>query len=449
MTGTVRYQACDNEKCLAPTKVPVQWALAVAAPGSGTTRQHPEIFGSPAATPLPPGTVPAATPGEAAIGMKQDVDTLERTIEQRGWLIALGLVFVGGLALNLTPCVYPMIAITVSVFGGQGERRLGSALGHAAVYCLGIVVTYSALGLAAALTGGLFGALLQSPVVLVAIALLMVALALSMFGFYELRPPSFLVNKAAGMSHQAGYVGVFLLGATVGVIAAPCLAPILVALLAYVGQRADPWIGWWLFFTLALGLGAPYLVLGTFSGLLAQLPKSGAWMVNVKRVFGVVLVGVAIWFLWPLVRSAAPYQSPIEWQSYRPDLAMNADRPVMIDFYADWCIPCLEMEKITFSDPRVVEKAKQFRMLKVDLTHDDAAVMHTAAEQYEILGIPTLAFLNPAGQEYERLRLYGFVPPKILLEVMDHALAGSPATEPAAPDDSETPDIPPALLNPF
>ena len=252
--------------------------------------------------------------------------------------MALLFVFIGGLALNLTPCVYPMITITVSYFGGGGERSVGKAFRTSLVYCLGMVITYSSLGLLAALTGSLFGALLQNPVVLVLIAALLIGLALSMFGLYEIQPPRFLLERATGLSSKAGYVGVFFLGAMIGIIAAPCLAPFVVALLTFVAQLADPWLGWWLFFVFACGLGLPYIVLGTFSGLLGRLPKSGTWMVWVKRVFGVGLLAVAVWITNPLWSRSEPLD-PAKIAAQLAG-AKAEHQPVLLDFYASWCAPC-------------------------------------------------------------------------------------------------------------
>ncbi|HUK82524.1 MAG TPA: cytochrome c biogenesis protein CcdA [Verrucomicrobiae bacterium] len=425
IVGSLRYQACDDSVCLAPKSVPISIETQVATGPAAPT--HQEIFT--AAQPPPPTSAKSS-------------NQIERLIQDRGWFFAFFVVFLGGLALNLTPCVYPMIAITVSYFGGQGaQRSTGRAFVSSLIYCLGIVLTYSALGLAAALTGSLFGSALQSPVVLIGIAALLVALALSMFGLYELQPPQFLMQKATGLSSKAGYVGVFFLGAVIGVIAAPCLAPFVVALLAFVGQSGKPLLGWWLFFVFGCGLGLPYVILGTYSGALARLPKSGTWMVWVKRALGVVLIGVAIWFVSPLIGSkTADTSSPIAWQPYSAEAVASADKPVLIDFAADWCIPCKEMDKRTFSDQRVIEKSKQFRMLKADLTQTGSPEVDALASQFKILGVPTTVFLDKNGREYTTLRQVGYVPADEFVTIMNTALASPTATNlPSAAALFETP----------
>jgi thiol:disulfide interchange protein DsbD len=382
LRGSLRYQACDNQVCYAPKTVPVILETEIAAQSQSA---HPEVF--------------ATTPAPAQ-------NSIDELIQRRGLFLALVAVFLGGLALNLTPCVYPMITITVSYFGSRQQRFSGALL-----YCLGIVASYSVLGIIAALTGGLFGALLQSKWVLLGVAGLMVVLALSLFGLFEIQPPQFLVQRAAGMSSKAGQIGLFFLGATMGIVAAPCLAPFAVALLAYVGTSRQ----WWWFLVFSCGLALPYLVLGTFSGLLSTLPKSGTWMVWVKRVFGVALLAVAVWFAMPVLGLKAG-TSPIAWQPYAP--VEKPGQPVIIDFYADWCIPCHEMDKQTFADLRVVEKSKSFRMLRADLTSSDSPYWR----DFKIVGVPTFVFLDANGHERTELRQVGFVSADKFLAVMDRAL---------------------------
>ncbi len=403
---------------------------------------------------LPVATVgrDAATPTATAGG--QDV----AAAFERGLPVALLLVFLLGLALNLTPCVYPMLAVTVSIFGGQSETRSLRVFGRALIYVLGIATMYSVLGVAAALTGGLFGGLLQSRIVLVGISVLFILLALSMFGLYELQIPSVWMSKLGG-SRQAGVAGIFLSGLLVGVFAAPCIGPPIIALLALVGQRADPLFGFLVFFVLSLGLGLPYLALGTFSGLLQKLPRSGAWMVWVKKLLGVVLVAVAFFYLSlafrpalvfiliPLTlvagglylgfleRSACPSRGfawgkrvvgvgaavagvllflqgripSLEWTDYTAQRLQASGRPAVVYFTADWCIPCLELDRRTFTDEAVIRELNRFDGFKVDLTQFDSPESRAVREQFEVRGVPTMVFVDESGEELSVARLVGFI----------------------------------------
>jgi thioredoxin:protein disulfide reductase len=453
--GTLRYQACNDQVCIAPKTVPVVIETEIVSAPQKPQPVHPEIFG--AVTEFAP-LAPLVTGGKTEsnrdiVSFFRDYFTkldIASFVQERGWFITILVIFLGGLALNLTPCVFPMIAITVSYFGGQGgERNARRAFISSLIYCLGIVLTYSTLGLIAALTGSLFGSALQSPFVLVGIALLLVALALNMFGLYELQPPQFLMQKATNLSSKAGYVGVFFLGAVIGVIAAPCLAPVVVALLAFVAKTGKPWLGWWLFFIFGSGLGLPYIVLGTFSGLLTRLPKSGMWMVWVKRGFGGVLFLVAAVIIIPLwLNAAGSTTGGITWEPYSAanlQQAAAAHRSVMIDFTADWCGPCRKMQRTTFRDPRVISQTNQVAMVRADLTRESSPEVEKIRKDFGIWGVPTILFLDPDGREHTELRQVEDVGADQLLGLLEKAKGIAPTNSPV----TRAPDVPAQLLNPF
>ncbi|MDH4273316.1 MAG: protein-disulfide reductase DsbD family protein, partial [Candidatus Aminicenantes bacterium] len=288
IAGTVGYQACDDKSCLPPDEA----VFNLNVPVEGASKREARA-------------VSAAVERKAEPASVRETGKPASRFEGRGLLPLFLLVFIGGFALNLTPCVYPLIPITISYFGGQSGGKKGGLAAHAILYVVGMAVTYSVLGSIAAFTGGLFGAALQYPPVLVFIALVMVLLSLSMFDVYELRLPAFL-NKLAGGS-QKGYLGTLLMGLTVGIVAAPCIGPFVLGLLTYVGNRGSVVLGFSLFFVLALGLGIPFLILGLFSGSLTQLPRSGAWMVWVRKIFGFILIAMAIYFLRPLFPNSLLY----------------------------------------------------------------------------------------------------------------------------------------------
>ena len=445
LSGSVEYQACNDTQCLAPSSVKFQTGGAAAAPATaGSTSTD-------AAAPLSGGAVPLSearrvqgTAGGSA------TNELAALLESRGLLLVLLTVFLGGLALNLTPCVYPVIPLTVGFFSREAGGSTSRAFGLSSLYVLGMATTYSALGVAAALSGKLFGSLLQNPWVLTGIAAVLVLMALSMFGYWEIRMPSFLMNRAGA---RGGPVGAYAMGLFVGVVAAPCVGGFIVGLLAFVAARQDPGLGLLLFFFLSLGLGLPYLFLGAFSGSLSRLPRAGAWMESVKKVFGWILLAMAAYFLrsvlprplghwllpvmlivgllailvrgyglkWPLRVGVAALFLAIAiffvprtltgWQPYPSGTAAagaGSGRPSVIDFSAEWCLPCLELEKRTFSDDRVRKALSGHDLYKADMTKIGSPEAVALAERFGILGVPTVIFLDAAGQEQKDLRLVGF-----------------------------------------
>ena len=386
-----------------------------------------------------------------------------------GWSMiwTLLLIFAGGMALNLTPCVYPMIPITVSYFGGratsesQGKGRLAA---HGLCYLLGLAFTNSVLGTVAALTGSLMGAVLQHPAVLILVALVLILFATSLLGFWELRLPSGLTQAAA--KSYTGYLGSLFMGLTLGVVAAPCIGPFVLGLLTWVAGMGSPWIGFIVFFTLSIGLGLPLSVLAIFSGQLKHLPRAGGWMIWVRRLMGWILVVMAVYFLKPILREPAatialsavllaggihlalvdrteagfkmfpwlkaasgavsfavaalllaswvmrgPTVAWIPYSQESLEVARMSGKPVIIDFYAAWCAPCRGLEEITFHDAAIVNKAKEsFIMIKVDVTEAGNALNDRLLRQYQVKGVPTVVFLDKTGKEREDLRLVDFLP---------------------------------------
>jgi len=241
---------------------------------------------------------------------KPEAGGFQKTIESKGIFVSLILIFLAGVGLSFTPCVYPMIPITVAVIGGQatGDQSVGrkplTAFFLSLIYVLGISIVYSAMGVAAASTGSLFGTALQSPWVIGFVVAVFVGLALSMFGVYYLRIPSFISDRL-GTGTRKGIIGVFAMGLVSGIVASPCIGPALASLLVYIASTGNKFMGFWMLFVFAWGLGVLLIVLGTFSGTIKALPKSGVWMETVERIFGLLLIGAALYYLRLIISESA------------------------------------------------------------------------------------------------------------------------------------------------
>ena len=381
-----------------------------------------------------------------------------------GWPMIWTLlgIFVGGIALNLTPCIYPLIPVTVSYFGGKSSQ--GRLLIHGVCYIGGLAITNSVLGVIAALSGGMLGSLLQQPIVLVLVAAVLIFFATSLFGLWEMTLP-YSASQAASKTYS-GYFGSLFMGMTLGMVASACIGPFILGLLTWVATIGSIWIGFLIFFTLSLGLGLPLFFLALFSGQLDKLPRSGEWMLWVKKLLGWILVGMAAYFVQPLLpetvkifllatvalaatfhlgwidssragfrgfewlRTAAAIvgliiatvligswvmRGPgVSWQPYSEALLVEAQRlkkPLILDFYADWCAPCRELDEVTFHNPEIVKQAKKdFIMIKVDLTRKGNPVYENLLRQYNVKGVPTVVFLDRWGKEQHELRLVDFLP---------------------------------------
>lgn len=447
----IDYQACDNKSCMPPNSIKSKIVVEITSLDKESNPINQEIF--------------------ADIDIKSSFDVAQQSdiseaFASGGLLLSLVLAFLGGLALNLTPCVYPLIPITIGYFGGQsqGDTRKLALMGG--VYVLGMAVTYSIIGVITALSGAMFGALLQNPIALLFIAAVLIGLSLSFFDVYEFRLPDSIVQKAGAA--KAGLVGALFMGLTMGIVAAPCIGPFVIGLLTFVAAKQDVLLGFLLFFSLALGLGLPYFLLAIFSGKIKSLPKSGEWMDGVKRIFGVIMIIMAFYFLIPLfpkniedyilplviiigfsyllfdqkgssiklfrnIKYALstiaillslfilfkPERETIEWIKYDNkdfEKHLNLGKPIILDFYADWCLPCKELDKITFSDPEVVKESKRFVSYKIDLTIHNSQETKELREKFGIVGVPTVILFDSKGKEAARINQ--FVSPEEMLKKM-------------------------------
>ncbi len=443
--GRLAYQACSEASCLPPEKIPFSLTLEVSEHESSQRPEDTQTMQAPAASDRAPGDGLGA-----------------------GLWLTLFAVFLGGLALNLTPCIYPLIPITVSYFGGRSGQMRGRAMIHGVLYIIGLGTTNSVLGVAASLSGGMLGAALQHPGVLIAVAGILVLLALSFFGLWELRPPAGITR--IGSKSFGGYFGTFFMGLTLGIVAAPCLGPFILGLLTYVGQRGDPALGFLLFFVLSIGLGLPLAVLAVFSGALEKLPRSGQWMVWIRKALGWILIIMAAYMIRPLFPSPSfertvfaailagaglhlgfletyrdtrglrvsvqrilgillflgalwallvPHQRDgVRWQPYSSstlESALESGKPVILDFYADWCLPCVAMEKEVFSDPGVAALSREVIAIRADLT-TKRQEHQELRERFGVKGVPTIVFFNHRGERIPRLRAETYLSKQTFLD---------------------------------
>lgn len=497
------YQICQEgevEMCYPPDEAKPSLAVAVAPAGtawtpSGEAAPEAATSSAPTATPAGGEAGPAGAPSARTEGTLAPAPTgglegrLARALASGSWLAFL-LVFLGGVLTSFTPCVYPVIPITISYVGGSAKGNPLKGFVLSLWFVLGIAITYSSLGLLAAATGAAFGQATQNPWVNGAIALVVGAMGFSMAGFFDIQLPSALTSRVGGA--RGGFLGPILMGFATGLIAAPCVGPVLVVLLSWVAQTGSLFLGFWLLFTFALGLGLLFIVLGTFSGALAALPGAGAWMDGVKHFFALALWGLALWFLrsllpgwllamvfglalvmalgawgafhplspeatrrqgllkglllllWILgallalgggLRGFAPgllpaggvaaHTAPVE-----PAWVWNAEagfaeaaasgKPVMMDFWAEWCAACKELDHKTYNQPEILALAERFVSIKMDMTARNDANAALQA-RYGVVGMPTVIFFDSTGRERERFA--GFKKAADLAPLMERVLA--------------------------
>jgi thioredoxin:protein disulfide reductase len=368
----------------------------------------------------------AAGPGVMTSAALSSSDLEVARLFQNSVPLVLGGFFVFGLLLAFTPCVLPMIPILSGIIAGEG-RSLGKSKAFALslAYVVGMAVAYAIAGVAAAYSGSLIAAALQNAWVLGGFALVFVLLALSMFGVYELQLPAFLhqrLDKVQRRIPGGRVASVAGMGALSAVIVSPCVAAPLAGALLYIAQTRDVTLGGAALFTMALGMGVPLLVIGVSEG--ALLPKSGPWLVRVKQLFGVLLLAVAAWIVSPLFLSGKGDTKFVRVDSIAElDAKLVAPgKPVMLDFYADWCVSCKEMEHFTFSDPAVKKQLDGMLLLQVDVTANTAE--HKALlKRFSLFGPPGIIFFDPQGREIKGLRVIGYQNAERFLKTLGMATA--------------------------
>ncbi len=348
------------------------------------------------------------------------------------------LVFFAGILTSFTPCIFPMIPITMSILGHSPEKNSRTEnLLKSLFYVFGIAITYSTLGVIAAMTGSLFGNALANKYVLSGIVLLFILMAFGMWGFYDLQMPAFIRKKFGASRKSKGYFGIFVIGLFAGIVASPCVGPVLVTILSYVSTTQNVYLGFGLLFTYALGLGLIFIMIGLFSHFLKLLPKSGSWMNSIKFLMGFLMICMAVYyfnFIVPIFKYVVPISTSIEsaesiksdlnWKPYT-ELALKkataSQRPVMIDFFAEWCAACHELKEKTFTEAEFKQISADFDLIVVDATEDTPEIQKILTK-YNVKGLPTVVFVNRNGTVLNDLTFTQFLEWKDLKPKMQKAL---------------------------
>ncbi|MDN5089556.1 protein-disulfide reductase DsbD [Aliarcobacter butzleri] len=419
-----------------------------------------------------------------------ETDSIANSLKEKNLLLVLLTFFGFGLLLSLTPCVFPMIPILSSIIVGASKNETMTASRGfflSLVYVLSMSVAYTIAGVIAGIFGANLQVALQNHYVLVIFALIFVALAFSMFGYFEIKLPQAIqnrVNKTTDGKEKQGVVGIAIMGFLSALIVGPCVAPPLAGALVYIGQTGDAILGGLALFVMSLGMGVPLLLIGLGAGKF--MPKPGGWMESITKIFGIVMLGVAIWlldrvldatiiiYLWALlllgsaiylkiyqhiltqlitvvifilgvvlfvgaISGATNPLNPLEkFTSSKMtqvsdeklifkkvkniqelELAIkNSNKPVMLDFWASWCVSCKELEEITFQDEQVINKLQEFTLLKADVTEnndEDKALQ----KKFGVVGPPALIFWDKDKNEIQASRIIGYKNPKDFLEIVN------------------------------
>jgi thiol:disulfide interchange protein len=439
----LRYQACDDKVCYPPTTGTLEFTVQVVPATAAITTTHGDVFkgmtftraeAAPIALPRPSAAAPAG-PGTTGLQQLDDFKVLATTggylpsddflqfirdaeagvvsrglFEGRGPIAILLIVLLGGLALNLTPCVLPMIPINLAIIGAganAGSRRRGFFLGS--TYGAAMALVYGVLGLVVVLTAGTFGSLNASPWFNLAIAIVFVLLALAMFDIYEIDLSRFSSGFQGGGASRGSFALAFMMGAIAALLAGACVAPVVIQVVLFSSSMysSGTVLALALPFCLGLGMALPWPLAG--AGL-AALPKPGAWMVRVKQAFGVVILGVAVYYgylgytlladRWvdpAAVQSSVQEKLKSGWYASLDEglaAAAREQKPVLIDMWATWCKNCLTMDATTFEDPAVVKALEGYVKIKYQAEDPDAPESKALMTRFNAVGLPAYAILR-------------------------------------------------------
>lgn len=403
-----------------------------------------------------------------------ETDTITQTLQSGSIWLVLITFFGFGLLLALTPCIFPMIPILSSIIvkhsnedGGKMSASRGFFL--SLVYVLSMSIAYTVAGVLAGLFGANIQAMLQNTFVIVGFSAIFVALAFSMFGYYELSLPASwqtALNKTSNMEEKkhSGIAGIAIMGFLSALIVGPCVAPPLAGALVYIGQTGDAVLGGLALFVMSMGMGVPLLAIGIGAG--KYMPKPGGWMMVVSKVFGVVMLAVAIWMMDRIVPSvvtivlfvallmgsafylikngnrfgkivaaslmiasmvfvkysvdeASAQKLPFTYVKTVQELDLltnHSTKPIMIDFWATWCVSCIEFDKITFKDKAVLEELSKYTLIKVDVTKNTEADKELM-KKFNLFGPPAMIFFKD-GKEEKSKRMIGFKEPEQFLKII-------------------------------
>ena len=438
----LEYQGCDAQSCYPPKTMALESPVRIVAAGTAPAAANADLFAEADRALAAPEKLDLKFEGETNLAAKYE----------ESFLAYAAVLLLFGLALNLTPCVFPLIPVTMSVFAQQGESRPAKVLPLALAYVLGLAATFTVVGVLAALAGQSVGLVLREPAGVLAVVAVLAVLMASTYGAFDIQLPPALAGR---LGARRGLLGALVMGMVMGAVAAPCVGPFMLALITFVAAAGSVVLGAVSFFLAGVGLGAPYVVLGMFTGLVNRFPRSGGWLVWTKRLLGTSLAGLILWFIkpyvaseffWPLVLgvflfaavflgvlegwSRRPFSKrfwvvriitmvvllaagaglygyataerpEVRWEGWSPGLldAAQADsKPVLLYFGADWCPECILWHYRIFTAPEVVAASEALKEIRVDVTHLPEGPKKDFAERFEAQNPPVVIVFDAKGR---------------------------------------------------